>query len=86
MAVLWWLVPPLVATCLAMAWATWLGRERSEQREEDRDAALRRMERALARPAPQRGTPVGSAPIERSHGVAVRRAPRSPATMTVARR
>ena len=30
MQVLWWLVPPLAATLLAMLWAGWAGRERDE--------------------------------------------------------
>jgi hypothetical protein len=86
MQVLWWLVPPLVVTCIAMCWAAWMGRERAEVRRDDRDEALRRMEKALARPAPRKGTPVASASIEPSHGVAVRGAARRPAAVDDARR
>ena len=79
MEVLWWLVPPLAATCLAMLWSAWLGRERDHERRDDSEAALLRMERALAKPTPRRGRPVPSVPSERSHGVAVRGAARRPA-------
>ena len=78
MEVLWWLVPPLAATCLAMVWAAWLGRERDEEGRDDSEAALLRMEKALARPTPRKGRPVVSLPPERSHGVAVRGAARRP--------
>jgi hypothetical protein len=81
MQVLWWLVPPLAATCVAMCWAAWMGRERAEARRDDRDEALRRMERALAKPTPRRGTPVASASIDPSHGVAVRGTARRPAAV-----
>ncbi len=78
MTVLWWLVPPLVATCVAMVWAGWLGRERDDVRRDDSDAALRRMHKALSKPTPRKGTPVVSTPIEPSHGVAVRGSARRP--------
>ena len=71
MQVLWWLVPPLAATLLAMVWVAWAGRERDEVRRDDSDEALARMGAALTRPTP-RGTPVASAPIEPTHGVALR--------------
>ncbi len=72
MAVLWWLAPPLVATCLAMVWVAWVGREREQPRRDDSDAALLRMQQALSKPVPQKGRPVPSAPIEPTHGVALR--------------
>lgn len=72
MVVLWWLVPPLAATCLAMVWAAWAGRERDEVKRDDSAAAMARMQRAIERPAPRRGKPVESAPIEPTHGVAMR--------------
>ena len=78
MQVLWWLVPPLAATVAAMMWAAWVGRERDEVRREDADAALVRMERALSRPPVRRGSALTQAPIEPTHGVAVRRAARRP--------
>ncbi len=80
MQVLWWLVPPLVATAAAMAWAAWVGRERDDVRADDTDAALARMKRALSRPAVQGGPALAQAPIEPTHGVAVRRSARRPAS------
>ncbi len=76
MQVLWWLVPPMAATGLAMVWAAWLGRERDQERRDDSEAALLRMQRALAKPPPRKGRPVPSLPAEQSHGVAIRRAAR----------
>lgn len=78
MAVLWWLVPPLVATCLAMFWAAWLGRERGEERRDDSEAALLRMQKAIAKPTPRKGKPVVSAPVEPTRGVAIRGSARRP--------
>lgn len=72
MVVLWWLVPPLGATCLAMLWASWAGRERDEVKRDDSAAAMARMRRAIERPAPQREKPIPSTPLEPSHGVAIR--------------
>lgn len=72
MVVLWWLVPPLVATGLAMLWAGWMGRERDEVRRDDSPEAMERLRRALERPTPQKGRPVVSAPLEPTHGVALR--------------
>ena len=70
--ILLWLVPPAVATLLAMVWVTWLGRE--GRGEVDRDVAVRRMGEALQRPLPARrqAAPVAR-PRERSTGIAVRR-------------
>ncbi len=78
MAVLWWLVPPLAATCLAMLWAGWLGRDRDDERRDDSEAALLRMEKALRKPTPSKGRPVASLPTEPSHGVAIRGVARRP--------
>jgi hypothetical protein len=87
MGVLWWLVPPLAVTALAMAWAAWRGRARDEVRRESSDQALTRLGSALERPLPRR--PAKAAPVRvvdgPSHGVAVRRRPR-PATEPTARR
>lgn len=79
MQVLWWLVPPVVATFVAMLWASWAGRTRDDIRRDDSDEALQRMQRALARPVPTKGRPVVSAALEPTHGVAVRGAARRPA-------
>lgn len=86
MQVLWWLVPPLAVTFVAMCWAAWMGRSRPETRRDDRDEALRRMQKALARPTPTKGTPVASANLEPSHGVAIRGAARRPGADTGVRR
>ena len=86
MQVLWWLVPPLAVTCVAMCWAAWMGRARAETRRDDRDEALRRMQRALARPTPTKGKPVASTNLEPTHGIAVRGAARRPGAVTDARR
>lgn len=83
MQVLWWLVPPLVATAVAMGWAGWVGRQRDDARPEDVDAALARMERALSRPPVHGGSAVAQAPIEPTHGVAVRRTRRRPTSADV---
>jgi hypothetical protein len=71
--VLWWLVPPLVATSIAMAWAAWAGRARDEVRRDNSEAALLRMQRALSRPSPRSAERAAPRPLEPSHGVAVRR-------------
>ncbi len=76
MQVLWWLVPPLVATSMAMVWASWAGRTRDEVVRDDSEEALERMQRALARPTPAKGSPVRSTVLEPTHGVAVRGAAR----------
>ncbi|MGA8847398.1 MAG: hypothetical protein WB471_12355 [Nocardioides sp.] len=81
--ILLWLLPPVLATLLAMAWVTWLGRE--SRGTVDRDEAVRRLGAALEgtpsrwRPwARQRSMPgyaVAPRPPDRSTGVAVRRRP-----------
>jgi hypothetical protein len=71
--ILWWLAPPVVATVLAMAWVSWLGRE--GRGEVDPEVAARRLARAMSRPSrvTPRPTPARTpAPGERSSGIAVR--------------
>jgi hypothetical protein len=68
--ILLWLVPPAVATLLAMAWVAWLGR--AGRGEVDRDEAVRRLGKALGRehPGERHARP---APVrDRSTGIAVR--------------
>jgi hypothetical protein len=72
--VLWWLVPPLVATVVAMLWAAWAGRVRDDVRRDDSDEALERMRAALARSRPAKIAHVSQPPTEASHGVALRSA------------
>lgn len=71
MEILYWLVPPALATVLAMLWVSWLGREGRGQ--VDRDVAVRRLSKALQKEPPPhvrvRPTPP---PRERSTGIAVR--------------
>jgi len=67
--ILLWLLPAVLATCAAMAWVGWVGRERPERARSDADQE--RLGQALMRPMPeQRRRP---RPRERSTGVAVRR-------------
>ena len=69
MEILLWLLPAVLATCAAMAWVGWVGRERPERARSDADQE--RLGHALMRPMPeQRRRP---RPRERSTGVAVRR-------------
>jgi hypothetical protein len=73
MQVLWWLVPPIVATALAMVWVGIAGRTRDDVRRDDSDEALAKMRTALERPAPRASVTAQPARTEPSHGVAVRR-------------
>ncbi len=75
--VLWWLVPPLATTALAMVWAAWVGRARDDIRRDDSAAAQLRLKKALERPVPQakvRSREGSSVRLsEPSHGVVIRR-------------
>ena len=53
MEILFWLLPPVVVTLVAMVWVSWLGRE--GRGEVDRDVAVRRLTGMLAR----KGYPAG---------------------------
>ena len=67
--ILLWLLPSVLVTCAAMAWVSWIGRERPER--EWSEAEQERFARALMRPLPdERRRPRQR---ERSTGVAVRR-------------
>jgi hypothetical protein len=71
--ILLWLVPPVVVTCVAMVWVSWLGRE--GRGEVDRDVAVRRLAEALQREEPRGPAVPYSARIpvrDRSTGIAVR--------------
>lgn len=70
MEILWWLVPSVAVTCVAMLWVAWLGRE--GRGEVDREVALQRMARELSRERPTPRTPQARQP-DRSTGIAVRR-------------
>jgi hypothetical protein len=76
--ILWWLAPPVVATALAMAWVSWLGRAGRGQ--VDPEVAVRRLGDAIARPTrvPPTAAPRPAAPQERGTGIAVRPSSRTP--------
>jgi hypothetical protein len=63
--------PPAVVTVLAMAWVAWLGRE--GRGAIDRDEAVRRLGRALAKDSPALHRPRLAPVRDRSTGLAVRR-------------
>lgn len=70
MEILLWLVPAAVVTVVAMLWVSWVSRE--GRGEVDRDVAVERLGRALAKELPA-GTRRTSAPTrDRSTGIAVR--------------
>ncbi|WP_239456510.1 hypothetical protein [Nocardioides solisilvae] len=71
MEILWWLVPSLVVTCVAMLWVGWLGRE--GRGEVDREVALQRLARELSRDRPTPARPEARQ-RDRSTGIAVRQA------------
>jgi hypothetical protein len=76
--ILLWLVPPVVVTCLAMLWVSWLGRE--GRGEVDPEVAVRRMGEALGKEPRAHTRHRPEAPArDRSTGIAVRpsRLPRS---------
>ena len=50
MEILLWLLPAVVVTVLAMVWVTWMGRD--GRGEVDRDVAVERLGKALARSTP----------------------------------
>lgn len=70
MEILLWLVPSVVLTALAMAWVSWAGRD--GRGEVERDVAVERLGKALAKDLPagtRRTTPTVR---DRSTGIAVR--------------
>ena len=70
MEILLWLAPAVVVTVLAMVWVSWIGRD--GRGEIDRDVAVERLGKALAKELPA-GTRRTSSPArDRSTGIAVR--------------
>ena len=70
MEILLWLVPSVAVTVLAVAWVSWVGRDR--RGEVDREVAAERLGKALAKELPA-GTRRTSSPArDRSTGIAVR--------------
>ena len=74
--ILWWLVPSVVVTLVAMVWVAWLGR--AGRGEVDRDVAVTRLAAAMQREHAGSRHQRPEAPRDRSTGIAVRpsRAPR----------
>lgn len=70
MEILLWLVPSLVVTAVAMAWVSWLGRD--GRGEVDRDAAIEKLGRALAKEHRTDRVALPPRPVDRSGGIAVR--------------
>jgi hypothetical protein len=74
--ILLWLLPPVVVTCVAMAWVGWIGRARpalAERSEAARERARQRFAEAIQREHPGTAAPPVARSRERSTGVAVRR-------------
>ncbi len=71
MEILLWLVPPAVATVLAMVWATWAGQPQREDRERS-EADYERFVEALTKKHPTVGSPRPVTVRDRSTGIAVR--------------
>ena len=69
--ILLWLVPPAVATVLAMVWATWAGRPQREGSDRS-EAAYERFARAISKEHPAAGRPRPYTVRDRSTGIAVR--------------
>ena len=84
MEILLWLVPPAAVTLLAMVWVSWLGRE--GRGEVDREEAVRRLSKAMAREHPGARRPRPVAPPDRSTGIAVRPSARRPPSQQSTRR
>lgn len=70
MEILLWLVPSVVVTVVAMAWVGWVGRD--GRGEVDRDAAIEKMGRALAKEHRTDRVGLPPRPVDRSGGIAVR--------------
>ena len=84
MEILLWLVPSVAVTVLAMAWVSWVGRDR--RGEVDREVAAERLGKALAKELPA-GTRRTSSPArDRSTGIAVRPSRRTPTQQPPTRR
>lgn len=84
MEILLWLVPTVVVTVAAMGWVSWVGRD--GRGEVDRDVAVERLGKALAKELPA-GTRRTAAPArDRSTGIAVRPSHRPGATRDGTRR
>lgn len=70
MEILLWLVPSLVVLVVAMVWTSWWARE--SRGEVDRDVAVERLAKALAKDHPTTRPGAPRRPHDRSTGIAVR--------------
>ena len=70
MEILLWLVPALVVTVVAMVWVSWVGRD--GHGEIDRDVAVERLGKAVAKELPAGTRRTASPARDRSTGIAVR--------------
>jgi len=68
--ILLWLVPSAVVTAAAMAWVSWVSRD--GRGEIDRDVAIERLAKALAKDLPTGEPRRPGAARDRSTGIAVR--------------
>ena len=68
--ILLWLVPSAVVTVVAMVWVSWLARD--GRGEVDRDVAIERLAKALAKDLPARDPRKPAGARDRSTGIAVR--------------
>jgi hypothetical protein len=68
--ILLWLVPSAVVTIAAMAWVSWMGRD--GRGEVDRDLAVERLGKALAKELPPGARRTPPPARDRSTGIAVR--------------
>jgi hypothetical protein len=82
--ILWWLVPSVVVALSAMVWATWMGRE--GRGEVDRDVAVERLAKALARGDRVERQARPARVVDRSTGIAVRPTRRTDHTSSTTRR
>ena len=70
MEILLWLVPTLVVTVVSMVWVWWIGRD--GHGEIDRDVAVERLGKALAKELPAGVRRTAPTARDRSTGIAVR--------------
>lgn len=68
--ILWWLAPAVAVTLAAMVWVAWVGRE--GRGEIDRDVAVERLAKALAKAETVDRRERPARIIDRSTGIAVR--------------
>ncbi|UFN44195.1 hypothetical protein [Nocardioides okcheonensis] len=70
MEILLWLVPAGLTTVVAMLWVSWVGRD--GHGEVDREVAVERLGKALAKDLPAGTRPTPASSRDRNTGIAVR--------------